>query len=934
MSGSITHLIINSPFVEPSSHWTQDEGGNFIQAEGRRNAGYMLVDPTAKSGGEFIELKTVNEIRKRVAEWRDEGYGGATIVSKKLLEHWRDSEQRDLQFYFAQIEAIETLIWWIEANESYKQGIKLEGDGGAWERVCSKMATGTGKTTVMAMIIAWQALNAASYPKDSRFSATIFIVTPGLTVKERLSVLYPSHPQNYYDSFNMLPESLREKLRVVKLKIENWHCLMPLKESQSSVVKKGKESDEAFCRRVLGEMANEKNIVIINDEAHHAYRIPAELKNKKIEGLSKEEQEEATRWIEGLDRIHKKRNITRCFDLSATPFAPTGKKTKGEALFGWIVSDFGLNDAIESGLVKTPRVVVRDDALPDTKTYKSKLYHIFNDDSVKDDLNRKAEPHEALPQLVQAAYNILAADWQATFDAWKDAGHKAPPVMLTVCNRTETAARVEEFFIKGDILFQALADKSKTLRVDSKVLEAGEKGDTKSGDKEYELRLKEIVSNAGLDKKEKERLEAFKKEELLREIVDTVGKSGKAGENIQKVISVAMLSEGWDAKTVTHIMGLRAFSSQLLCEQVIGRGLRRTSYETDHETGFFTPEYVNVFGVPFSFLPHEGDGGTPPPTKPKTAISVLADRAEYEIKWPNILRIDKVMKPTLDVDFDTLEKLEIKPEETPMSAQLAPIVNGQADVGKYTTIELEKCEEQFRYQRIIFQSARRVFESLKSESFKGDEGYLIFQIIRLVEKFVAGDKIVIPSLFYSDDLRRRVLLALNMDKIVEHLARYIKLQNTESLEPIFDQDYPIRSTGDMREWYSSKPCEKTRKSQISHVVFDSGWESAEAYAIETNENVEAYAKNDHLGFEILYTYGGVVRKFRPDFLIRLKNGTNLILEVKGQDSQQNKAKREYAKEWCEAVNSKGGFGRWEFAVSFSVNDIRDILKLYNGTTKL
>ena len=839
MSRHIKHLIINSPFEEPSTHWMQDGGGNFVQADGRRNAGYMLLDPTAKSGGEFVELKTVNEIRKRVAQWRDDGYSGATIVSKKLLEHWRDSEQRDLQFYFAQIEAIETLIWWIEANESYKQGIKLEGDGGAWERVCSKMATGTGKTTVMAMIIAWQALNAASYPKDSRFSSTIFIVTPGLTVKERLSVLYPSHPQNYYDSFNMLPESLREKLRVVKLKIENWHCLMPLKESQSSVVKKGKESDEAFCRRVLGEMANEKNIVIINDEAHHAYRIPAELKNKKIEGLSKEDQEEATRWIEGLDRIHKKRNITRCFDLSATPFAPTGKKTKGEALFGWIVSDFGLNDAIESGLVKTPRVVVRDDALPDTKTYKSKLYHIFNDDSVKDDLNRKAEPHEALPQLVQAAYNILAADWQATFDAWKDAGHKAPPVMLTVCNRTETAARVEEFFIKGDILFQALADKSKTLRVDSKVLEAGEKGDTKSGDKEYELRLKEIIAGARLDKKEKERLGAFKKEELLREIVDTVGKSGKAGENIQKVISVAMLSEGWDAKTVTHIMGLRAFSSQLLCEQVIGRGLRRTSYETDHETGFFTPEYVNVFGVPFSFLPHEGDGGTPPPTKPKTAISVLADRAEYEIKWPNILRIDKVVKPTLDVDFDTLEKLEIKPEETPMSAQLAPIVNGQADVGKYTTIELEKCEEQFRYQRIIFQSARRVFESLKSESFKGDDGYLIFQIIRLVEKFVAGDKIAIPSLFYSEDLRRRVLLALNMDKIVEHLARYIKLQNTESLEPIFDQDYPIRSTGDMREWYSSKPCEKTRKSQISHVVFDSGWESAEAYAIETSQNVDA-----------------------------------------------------------------------------------------------
>jgi len=374
-------------------------------------------------------------------------------------------------------------------------------------------------------------------------------------------------------------------------------------------------------------------------------------------------------------------------------------------------------------------------------------------------------------------------------------------------------------------------------------------------------------------------------------------------------------------------MGLRAFSSQLLCEQVIGRGLRRTSYETDKETGLFTPEYVNVFGVPFSFLPHEGDGGTPPPTPPKTAISVKPNSEEFEIKWPNILRIDKVIKPVLSVDFDALETLEIKPELTPMNAELAPIVNGQADVSKYTTIELEKCEEQFRYQRIVFQSARKVYESLQSAHFKGDEGYLIFQIIKLVEKFVASDKIIIPSLFFQDDLRRRALMALNMDKIVEHISRYIKLNNTESLEPIFDPDFPVRSTADMREWYTSKPCQQARKSQISHTVFDSTWESAEAYAIETSEYVASYAKNDHLGFEILYTYSGVVRKFRPDFLVRLSNGITLILEVKGQDSEQNKAKRDYVKEWCEALNAKGGFGRWEFAVSFNVNDVRDILLL-------
>ena len=151
-----------------------------------------------------------------------------------------------------------------------------------------------------------------------------------------------------------------------------------------------RESDEAFTRRVLGKLAAHKDIVVINDEAHHAYRKPAEVKiSKKVAAEQGIDLEEATRWIEGLDRLHKTRRIQRCFDLSATPFAPTGKASTDTALFDWIVSDFGLNDAIEAGLVKTPRVVVRDDALPDAKTLRPKLYHIYRDPSVSEDLNRQ-----------------------------------------------------------------------------------------------------------------------------------------------------------------------------------------------------------------------------------------------------------------------------------------------------------------------------------------------------------------------------------------------------------------------------------------------------------------------------------------------------------------------------------------------------------------
>lgn len=433
-------LIINSPFVRPTHHWLRQSDNKLELQTGRRPAGYEIFD-TRHNTVRTVELDLVNRIRERVDAWREAGYPGVTTVTRQLLEHWQDPDaSRQNAFYFCQIEAIETLIWHVEAPPDYQQGIAIPGDGGVWERLCSKMATGSGKTTVMAMIITWQVLNALTYSKRNKdFSRTVFIVAPGLTVKERLQVLRPGHPENYYDTFGLCPnEGLRQKLNQVELGIENWHSLMPLKEQDRSVVKKGAESDEAYVRRVLGKLSGYKDILIINDEAHHAYRKPAEVKvsKKDAEELGID-LEEATRWIEGLDRIHKMRRIIRCFDLSATPFAPTGKTSTESSLFEWVVSDFGLNDAIEAGLVKTPRVVIRDNALPNAQTYRSKLYHLYREPEVGEDLNRRgAEPHEALPQIVQEAYTLLGADWRETLKSWQANGHASPPVMLTVCNRT------------------------------------------------------------------------------------------------------------------------------------------------------------------------------------------------------------------------------------------------------------------------------------------------------------------------------------------------------------------------------------------------------------------------------------------------------------------------------------------------------------------
>lgn len=918
-------LIINTPYVCPAQHWVDAPGGKLAIKPERRPASYEVFD--ARNNTKRTEvLALVNTIRARVDAWRDAGWPGVTIVTRKLLEHWHDREARQLPFYFCQLEAIETLIWWVEGAEAFKQGIAIPGDGGTWERLCNKMATGAGKTTVMAMIITWQVLNALTYPKRNKdFSRAVFIVAPGLTVKERLQVLLPSEG-SYYDEFNLCPsEALRQKLNQAEVLIENWHTLMPLKEVDRSVVKKGRESDEAYTRRVLGKLATHKDIMIINDEAHHAYRKPPEVKISKKQA---EEQginlDEATRWIEGLDRIHKTRRIQRCFDLSATPFAPTGKKSTDTALFDWIISDFGLNDAIEAGLVKTPRVVVRDDALPDAKTLRSKLYHIYRDPSVSEDLNRsKAEPHEALPKLVQDAYTLLGADWRETQRLWKEAGHHSPPVMLTVCNRTETAARVEHYFNKGDSHWPELNAPNRTLRVDSKVLDKAEIGEAATSDRDYEARLRGIVEAADLPATRKQQLLGMKKEELLREIVDNVGKRGAAGQDLQNVISVAMLSEGWDAKNVTHIMGLRAFTSQLLCEQVVGRGLRRVSYDTD-ENGLFLPEYVNVFGVPLS-ISETGEGGDPPPPpKPTTQIELILDRAHMEIKWPNVLRVETVVKPQLAIAWNKVPALELDPASTPISADLAPALGGATDMGQVSAIDLERLPDGFRLQRLVFQAARKGFAELR-HSFSGTEEYLAAQLVRIVETFLTSKLLHIPSLFHSDPLRRRILIALNIDLVVQHVMRHITEQNTERRVPIFDEESPIGSTTQMRTWYTSKACFPAIKSQISHLIGDSSWEAHAANAFEGRSEVVAYVKNDHLGYQVHYMWNGSRRRFLPDFLVRMASGKTLVLEIKGKDSPQNKAKRDALNEWVQAINTTGGFGMWAWDVAFSENEIQDIL---------
>ncbi len=933
-SSGIDHLIINSPFEEPKEHWYYErERRQFVRKPGRRKAGYIIATPGAESHfddpGLFVEIKLANAIRPRVKAWREAGYPGATGVTKELLEHWYNREARGYPFFFCQLEAVETLIWTLEAPPSERQGIAIPNDGGPFPRLCSKMATGTGKTIVMAMVAAWQILNKVAYPQDRRFSKNILVIAPGLTVRSRLSVLKPEADNSYYKEFEVVPSRKKDALRQGKVMIRNWHVLQWDTDEQiakkKTVDKRGALSDEAYTREVLEEMASASNLVVFNDEAHHAWRVPTEA---KVPGISKEELEEATKWIGGLDRIHRTRGILTCFDFSATPFVPTGKKNIQESLFDWIVSDFGLNDAIESGLVKTPRVVVRTDSLAGEE-YRPRLYHIYEDPEVKDDINRRADENAALPQLVMNAYYLLGRDWLEAKKNWAEAGQKTPPVMITVANRTETAARIKYAFDKKNIMIPELCDPGRTLHIDSRVLDKAEAREEAVDFSAGETAEGEEPDDNGEEAAEaKPKLTKDKQAELLRQQVDTVGKPGMPGEQVQNVISVGMLSEGWDARTVTHIMGLRAFSSQLLCEQVVGRGLRRVSYEISSKTGLFEPEYVNIFGVPFSFLPHEGEDGTVPlPPEPKTRIEPDPAKKQFEISWPNVLRVDHVYRPRLSLDLAKVEPLDIDAVNTTTLAEMAPVVDGKPHWDRITEIDLKDLVDKFRYQRIVFEVAKRIFDADRRPEWVGGREFLIGQIIRVVEEFIHSNKLMLqPPFFNRQERLRRLLLALNMEKLVQHIWKQIHFQNTQALEPHFDKEQPIRSTEDMQPWATGKPSAKTKRSHVNECVLDSHWEDDAGYTLDRSDPVDAWVKNDkHLGFEVYYVYQGVTRKYLPDFLVKLKNGTMLIIEVKGQENEQTKAKHEAMGEWITAINGHGGFGKWAFAVSRRPGEVRGIV---------
>jgi len=908
----------------------------------------------------YTENALINEIRGYLDSWRqlrNPADWGVTGVTQRLLEHWRHHQFNGPTPFFCQVEAVETIIWLTEVapkRAATKGLLDQIGKANAEAnpelfRLAMKMATGSGKTTVMAMLIAWQAVNAAR--RDSKdFSRAFLIIVPGITIRDRLRVLLPSEPDNYYETREIVPPEMMPEIRRAEIVITNYHSFqhretLALPKVARSFLQgnapepiKTTETDAEMLDRACGKLLNYDRVNVINDEAHHCYRhkVGDDAEGALTGDDKKEaaENEEAARlWINGIEALGRKlsKGVRAVYDLSATPFFLRGSGYPEGYLFPWVVSDFSLMDAIESGIVKLPRVPVTDNLVQtDTVVYRDLWKHIGKSLPKTAAGASKLSSFE-LPNMLQTALNALYSHYEGEFGRWQRAGIGVPPVFIVVCQNTAISKLVFEWiagFERGDVdagervafhagnleLFRNYDDQGgrlarpRTLLIDSRQIESGDaldKGFRDAAGPEIELFRRERRNREGAGSQGEE-----SESELLREVMNTVGRVGRLGEQIRCVVSVSMLTEGWDTNTVTHILGVRAFGTQLLCEQVIGRGLRRQSYDLNPKTGLFDVEYADIMGIPFDFA-SSPQKTTPIAPKPFTRVHAIKERSELEIAFPRVSGYRRDLpSDKLDAKFTADSRLEITPLDIgPTSVVMEGIVGAGVTITPQVLERLRPSEISFNLAKHLLYT-----QFLDNEGFP--KQHLFPQIQRIARRWLDEGYLVtrgvpVGAILYQDQLARA------SEKINIALTRGSEGRLLAVLDP-----YNPKGSTRFVNFITSKPVWKTGaqppKCQISHVVLDSSWEEQLALTLENNPRVVAYSKNQAMGFDIPYLDAGVMRRYVPDFLIRLDIGDdeplNLILEVKGVRDESDKAKAQTTRDlWVPGVNALGGFGRWAFA---------------------
>lgn len=998
------HPILNSPYDVPTRYHALDDDGQPVELPpilGRRPCDFItpVPKPKRKSGKasqtsmifedaagltdedqEYNPKPIINEIRSHVASWRSlpsDRDWGVTPATAKLLHHWRRTEVEGLRPFFCQVEAVETVIWLTEVASGQKRYAHLtEHLRGANRqsspdllRIAMKMATGAGKTTVMAMIIAWQAVNAVRSPTSSHFSRGFLIVAPGITIKDRLRVLLPDDPDNYYRFRDIVPSDMLGDIAKAKVVITNYHSFkrretLDLSKVGKSLLQgrgeapKTTETEGQMLQRACGDLLAMKNVVVINDEAHHCYEERPqgsieEIADADAKAEAKENKEAARLWINGLKALKRKVGVRAVYDLSATPFFLAGSGYVEGTLFPWVVSDFSLMDAIECGIVKLPRVPVADNLpIAEMPIYRKLWDHIGKEMPKKGAKKSEELDPRKLPTELLTALDALYNHYVKVDEEWRRAGIPVPPVFIVVCNNTSTSKLVYEWISGWDrpnkdgepvnvhrghlALFRNYDEhgnrigRAPTLLIDSAQLESGEALDSdfrKLASAEIEQFRRERQDRTG----RVEDADDIDDAELLREVMNTVGRVGRLGENIRCVVSVSMLTEGWDANTVTHILGVRAFGTQLLCEQVVGRGLRRQSYELNSE-GLFDVEYADVLGIPFDFTAKPVVVKPSPPklvTRVQAVKERIALRPELEIVFPRVegYRVD-LPEERIAATFSEDSRLIVSPEDIGPSR-----VTMSGIVGATDELTAQGVGDQ-RPSAIAYSLAAHLLKR-----FAGEDGdlpvHLFGQVRRVVREWLDGGYFVpkggVPLgvlgengyLEIKNQAAERIFLACQR---YEHGPSRIKA----ILDP-----YNPKSSTRFVNFTTSKDTYATdaRRSHVSHVVCDSTWEAELARVLETHPRVTAFVKNQGLGFEVPYRDGSTPRRYIPDMIVRLDIGAseplNLILETKGYRKGDAQLKAETMKTmWVPGVNNIGTFGRWQFA------EFTDVFEIEAGFARL
>jgi type III restriction enzyme len=980
------HPILNSPYSDPLRHWELDAQGQPTQQiiESRRRAEFITPIPKPKKrkgitaqqqlvfdegiglstdAQQYDQTSLINAVRHEVDKWRalpNPNTWHVTPETARLLQHWRHHQFSSIRPFFCQIEAVETAIWLTEvAQHAGKAGKRFldhldaanhNANPEIW-RLALKLATGSGKTTVMAMLIAWQVVNAVRRPQSRKFTRGFLIVAPGLTIRDRLRVLQPNDPDSYYKSRELVPNDMFGDIERAKIVITNYHAFklrerLELSKGGRSLLRgRGDalntlETEGQMLQRVMPDLMGIKNIMVINDEAHHCYREkPDKDDTRDLKGDEKKEAEEnneaARVWISGLETVNRKLGVTRVIDLSATPFFLSGSGYAEGTLFPWTMSDFSLMDAIECGIVKLPRVPVADN-IPggEMPKFRNLWEHIGKRMPKKGRGKSNALDPLSIPVELQTALEALYGHYRKTFELWKESGIKVPPCFIVVCNNTSTSKLVYDYIsgfnreqedgarqlVNGRLeLFRNFNEygdpisQPRTLLIDSEQLESGEaldKNFRNMAEDEIERFRREIIERTG-DRRQAENLTD---QELLREVMNTVGKEGRLGQSIRCVVSVSMLTEGWDANTVTHVLGVRAFGTQLLCEQVIGRALRRQSYDLNEETGLFDVEYADVLGIPFDFT---AKPVIAPPQPPRETIHVKAvrpDRDHLEITFPNVAgyRVE-LPEEQLTADFNEESVLELTPDLVGPS-----ITRNSGIIGEAIDLSLEHLGD-VRRSTLLFHLTHRLLYTKWRDPDQEPKLHLFGQLKRITKQWL-DTCLVCNGDTWPAQLMYQELADMACNRITAAITR--AEIGRRPIKAVLDPYNPSGSSIHVN-FNTSKPDRwetDARKCHVNWVILDSDWEGEFCRIAESHPKVRAYVKNHNLGLEVPYRYGSEMRKYLPDFIVLVDDGhgdddpLHLIVEIKGyrrEDAKEKKATMDTY--WIPGVNNLGTFGRWAFA---------------------